>query len=131
MYVIIVHVITVHSLMLYYPIIINFSNIKENTPTYHSQAHAHTCTHAHVHADLYHNLNKTEALSFSQHWDIISLSATIATMTLKLMRIFIYYRGFLNMQQYYTNKAIRDGRPRPRHQVGWDIVRRECACQIS
>ena len=30
------------------------------------------------------------------------------------------------------NKAIRDGRPRPpRHQVGWDIVRRECACQIS
>ena len=29
-------------------------------------------------------------------------------------------------------KAIRDGRPRPpRHQVGWDIVRRECACQIS
>ena len=31
-----------------------------------------------------------------------------------------------------TNKAIRDGRPRPpRHQVGWDIVRRECACQIS
>ena len=31
-----------------------------------------------------------------------------------------------------NNKAIRDGRPRPpRHQVGWDIVRRECACQIS
>ena len=31
-----------------------------------------------------------------------------------------------------TNKAIRDGRPRPpRHQVGWDIVTRECACQIS
>ena len=30
------------------------------------------------------------------------------------------------------NKAIRDGRPRPPgHQVGWDIVRRECACQIS
>ena len=31
-----------------------------------------------------------------------------------------------------SNKAIRDGRPRPpRHQVCWDIVRRECACQIS
>ena len=30
------------------------------------------------------------------------------------------------------NKAIRDGRPRPpRHQVCWDIVRWECACQIS
>ena len=34
MYVIIVHVITVHSIMLCYPIIINDSNIKENTPTY-------------------------------------------------------------------------------------------------
>ena len=34
--------------------------------------------------------------------------------------------------QTIMNKAIRDGRPRPpRHQVGWDIVRRECACQIS
>ena len=34
--------------------------------------------------------------------------------------------------QNNVNKAIRDGRPRPpRHQVGWDIVRRECACQIS
>ena len=32
----------------------------------------------------------------------------------------------------FGNKAIRDGRPRPpRHQVGWDIVTRECACQIS
>ena len=40
-----------------------------------------------------------------------------------------------HIQSYRTslaNKAIRDGRPRPpRHQVGWDIVRRECACQIS
>ena len=36
------------------------------------------------------------------------------------------------LQNAYNNKAIRDGRPRPpRHQVGWDIVRRECACQIS
>ena len=33
---------------------------------------------------------------------------------------------------HMDNKAIRDGRPRPpRHQVGWDIVTRECACQIS
>ena len=38
----------------------------------------------------------------------------------------------LRRPPYNTNKAIRDGRPRPpRHQVGWDIVRRECACQIS
>ena len=57
MYVIIVHVITVHIIMLCYPIIINVSNIKENTPHTHSQAHAHICTHAHVHADPYHNLN--------------------------------------------------------------------------
>ena len=36
------------------------------------------------------------------------------------------------LEHYMINKAIRDGRPRPpRHQVGWDIVRRECACQIS
>ena len=35
-------------------------------------------------------------------------------------------------EQNNLNKAIRDGRPRPpRHQVGWDIVTRECACQIS
>ena len=33
---------------------------------------------------------------------------------------------------FCNNKAIRDGRPRPpRRQVGWDIVTRECACQIS
>ena len=42
---------------------------------------------------------------------------------------------YLNMGTcllHVNNKAIRDGRPRPpRHQVGWDIVRRECACQIS
>ena len=38
----------------------------------------------------------------------------------------------LNTYHNIRNNAIRDGRPRPpRHQVGWDIVRRECACQIS
>ena len=38
----------------------------------------------------------------------------------------------MKYENAYINKAIRDGRPRPpRHQVGWDIVRRECACQIS
>ena len=43
------------------------------------------------------------------------------------------HRGWLfSVGRRYTNKAIRDGRPRPpRHQVGWDIVRREYACQIS
>ena len=39
---IIVHVITVRSIMLCYPIIINVSNIKENTPTY---ILTNTCTH--------------------------------------------------------------------------------------
>ena len=40
--------------------------------------------------------------------------------------------GILKIQELHINKAIRDGRPRPpRHQVGWDIVTRECACQIS
>ena len=55
-------VITAHSIMLCYPIIINVSNIKENTPTCTLTAHAHTCARAHVHADLYHNLHKTERL---------------------------------------------------------------------
>ena len=40
--------------------------------------------------------------------------------------------SLISIDHYISNKAIRDGRPRPpRHQVGWDIVRRECACQIS
>ena len=43
-----------------------------------------------------------------------------------------YLRGISSATTHHHNKAIRDGRPRPpRHQVGWDIVRRECACQIS
>ena len=37
--------------------------------------------------------------------------------------------GHQSGENHENNKAIRDGRPR--HQVGWDIVRRECACQIS
>ena len=43
------------------------------------------------------------------------------------------YKAYNKVQlNFITNKAIRDGRPRPpRHQVDWDIVRRECACQIS
>ena len=96
MNVIIVHVITVHSIMLCYPIIINVSNIKENTPTYILiQAHAHTCTHANVHADLYHNLNKTERLCVSAS---IGISSACQLQSQPwLMQIFIYYRVFLNM----------------------------------
>ena len=46
--------------------------------------------------------------------------------------IIIYWFLTQLLDQHYHNKAIRDGRPRPpRHQVGWDIVRRECGCQIS
>ena len=52
----------------------------------------HTHAHAHVHADLYHNLNKTEALSFSQHWDIISLSVTIHNHAIKANADFSFIR---------------------------------------
>ena len=65
MYVIIVQVIIVHSNMLCYQIIMNVSNIKENTPTcIHKHMHAHA--RPHVHADLYHNLHKTERLCVFQ-----------------------------------------------------------------
>ena len=87
MYVIIVHVIIVHSIMLCYPIIINVSHIKENTPTCTLTS---TCTqvHAHVHANLYHNLHKTERRCVSASIGIsVSLSDTITTMTQKLMQI--------------------------------------------
>ena len=65
---IIVHDITVHSIMLCYPIIVNFSNIKENTPTYTLTS---TCTHMYT-RDLALSQPKQdrEALSFSQHWDL-------------------------------------------------------------
>ena len=44
-----IHVITVHSIMLCYPIIINVSNIKENTYTYiHTHKHMHTHVNTHT-----------------------------------------------------------------------------------
>ena len=49
-----------------------------------------------------------------------------------IIMIIILYKSYRPNANPDHNKAIRDGRPRPpRHQVGWDIVRRECACQIS
>ena len=39
---------------------------------------------------------------------------------------------FVSTVQLHYKTRQSEGRPRPpRHQVGWDIVRRECACQIS
>ena len=64
----------------------------------HTHNHMHTHARPHVYADLYHNLHNTERLCVSgQHWDIISLSATITTMKQKLIQIFIYYIVFLDM----------------------------------
>ena len=64
----------------------------------------------------------------TQTWKEISHIVYMMTITY----IILHTNNVRNNTNAKVNKAIRDGRPRPpRHQVGWDIVRRECACQIS
>ena len=52
--------------------------------------------------------------------------------TQPILESVLCHPGHMTKSNTNFNKAIRDGRPRPpRHQVGCDIVTRECACQIS
>ena len=64
--------------------------------------------------------------------DLISLLVNFSFVFVWAQRTVNKYKLTPCALRTMINKAIRDGRPRPpRHQVGWDIVRRECACQIS